>query len=216
MTIKRRTPRPETAPKAPARKKAPKTNINHGSTTAMREKFYVEYLVDRNGTQAAIRAGASPHSAHATASRWLKRADIRGRLKSHDTEVLQHMADQYEISPERIARELALLGFSNMSDYGTPATDGGFDVDLTAASRDQMAALHTVKTKRTVRTIGDMDVEEVTTEIKLSDKRQALMDLARLQGYTKDEGAIGGNVTFNVIWNPGLPGPTPYEDEEAA
>lgn len=38
------------------------------------QRFFAEYEVDQNGTQAAIRAGYSPNSAYVTASRLLKRA----------------------------------------------------------------------------------------------------------------------------------------------
>lgn len=215
MTIKSRTPRPPEPPKKPARKKAPRTNIKHGNTTLMREKFVLEYLVDRNGTQAAIRAGASPHSAHATASRWLRRDDVRELVAQHERRVLAPLMDQYEATGPRIIRELALLGFANISDMGAIDADGQFVIDLSEANRDHMAALHSVKARRTTRTIGDVEIVERTTEIRMADKRAALMDLARIQGLLKEDGAITVPVRFFINWGPG-PKPEPYPDEEAA
>ena len=43
----------------------------------MRERFVREYLIDRNGTQAAIRAGYSPKTAAAQASRLLKDVKVQ-------------------------------------------------------------------------------------------------------------------------------------------
>jgi hypothetical protein len=44
--------------------------------TAQQRLFAQEYVVDLNGQQAAIRAGASPKSAKVTASRWLTKANV--------------------------------------------------------------------------------------------------------------------------------------------
>lgn len=44
------------------------------------ELFCIEYLVDCNGTQAAIRAGYSEHTATMQASRLLSKANVRARI----------------------------------------------------------------------------------------------------------------------------------------
>ncbi|MBQ7875493.1 MAG: terminase small subunit [Oscillospiraceae bacterium] len=49
--------------------------------TAKQEKFCMEYIVDYNGTQAAIRAGYSESSARTTAWRMLKNDDIAARVR---------------------------------------------------------------------------------------------------------------------------------------
>lgn len=48
--------------------------------TPKQEKFCVEYLVDLNGTQAAIRAGYSDKTAEATASRLLRNVNVKKRI----------------------------------------------------------------------------------------------------------------------------------------
>lgn len=48
--------------------------------TAKQERFLEEYLVDLNGTQAAIRAGYSPRSARVIANETLTKPAIRDRL----------------------------------------------------------------------------------------------------------------------------------------
>lgn len=49
--------------------------------TARQDKFSVEYLVDLNGTQAAIRAGYSPKTAEVTASRLLRNVKVQSRIQ---------------------------------------------------------------------------------------------------------------------------------------
>lgn len=49
--------------------------------TPKQEKFCVEYLVDLNGTQAAIRAGYSEKTANRIANQLLSKLDIKNRIK---------------------------------------------------------------------------------------------------------------------------------------
>lgn len=48
--------------------------------TGKQEKFCREYVIDLNGTQAAIRAGYSPDSARSIASKLLTKDNIRSRV----------------------------------------------------------------------------------------------------------------------------------------
>ena len=57
--------------------------------TPRQEKFCVEYLIDLNATQAAIRAGYSKRTAEALASRWLRTGNIRSRIKELQDKVFE-------------------------------------------------------------------------------------------------------------------------------
>ena len=57
--------------------------------TPRQEKFCVEYLIDLNATQAAIRAGYSTRTAEALASRLLRNVNIRGRIKELQDKVFE-------------------------------------------------------------------------------------------------------------------------------
>ena len=48
--------------------------------TPKQEKFCVEYLVDLNGTQAAIRAGYSEKTAYSMSNQLLKKLEIKNRI----------------------------------------------------------------------------------------------------------------------------------------
>lgn len=49
--------------------------------TPKQDKFCVEYLIDLNGTQAAIRAGYSPKTADRIANQNLRKLEIQNRIK---------------------------------------------------------------------------------------------------------------------------------------
>lgn len=186
----------------------------------MRDKFVLEYLLDRNATQAAIRAGASPRSAHAVGHKWLKRPDIASRIAEHDARTLAKLEDRYEARTDQILREMALIGMSNMADYGTIDDDGQFMIDFSEATRDHFAAIASIKTKRSVRYRGTGEneerIEDVQTELRLAPKREALADLAKIRGMMKDGGDVVVPVRFITIYAAGGPTPEPYPDEEEA
>jgi phage terminase small subunit len=64
--------------------------------------FVREYLVDFNGTQAAIRAGYSPQSANEQASSLLAKPNIKAAV----AEKAANVAKKADISAEWVAREL--------------------------------------------------------------------------------------------------------------
>lgn len=55
--------------------------------TPKRQRFVEEYLVDLNGTRAAIRAGYSATAAHVTACRLLKDANVQQSIAARQTEL---------------------------------------------------------------------------------------------------------------------------------
>lgn len=57
--------------------------------TPRQEKFCIEYLIDLNATQAAIRAGYSKKTAEALASRLLRNVNIRSRIKELQDKVFE-------------------------------------------------------------------------------------------------------------------------------
>ncbi len=66
------------------------------------ERFCQEYLVDRNGTQAAIRAGYSENSARQQASRMLTNAAVLARVR----ELQEEQAKRLAISQDYVMAQL--------------------------------------------------------------------------------------------------------------
>lgn len=75
--------------------------------TPKQAAFIAEYLVDKNATQAAIRAGYSAKTANEQGSRLLANVSVRAAIDA----ALAKQADTLEITAERILRERARLAF---------------------------------------------------------------------------------------------------------
>lgn len=81
-----------------------------GQLTPKRAKFCVEYLIDLNGTQAAIRAGYAESGARTEAARLLADADIVEELNRLRADI----AAKTGITPERILQEYQRIGFHDI------------------------------------------------------------------------------------------------------
>lgn len=81
--------------------------------TPKQVRFIEEYLVDLNGTQAAIRAGYSPDSATVQASKMLTLPKIQEALTAKQSK----RAARLEVSVDRIEKELARIAFADMKRF---------------------------------------------------------------------------------------------------
>jgi phage terminase small subunit len=88
--------------------------------TARQKLFALEYPIDLNGTQAAIRAGYSARTAEAAASRLLRNVKVGAEIRR----VMDERGKRLEISADNVLRELAKLAFSNIDDFLVIHEDG--------------------------------------------------------------------------------------------
>lgn len=148
--------------------------------TPKQEQFCREYLIDLNGTQAAIRAGYSKHGAGQTAGILLKNTEIQARLR----QAIDNRAERTEITADRVLREYGRLAFLDIRK--------AFDED------GRLKAIHDLDDD-TAAAIAGLEVEELFEghgadrervgtlhKIKLSDKRAALVDVAKHLGMFVD------------------------------
>lgn len=70
--------------------------------TPKKRRFIQEYLIDLNGTQAAIRAGYARSGAHTEANRLLANPEIKVMIE----EGQRKMAEKAEVTQEYVIREL--------------------------------------------------------------------------------------------------------------
>jgi len=75
--------------------------------TAKQRFFALEYLVDLNATQAAIRAGYSAHTAESQGSRLLSNVRVKAFLDEH----LNRRASKLGLTVERLEEELTRVAF---------------------------------------------------------------------------------------------------------
>lgn len=81
--------------------------------SAKQQLFIHEYLVDMNGTQAAIRAGYSPKTANEQASRLLAHVSIQDALKVVWREKIQRA----DINADDVLRLITRAAFADIRDF---------------------------------------------------------------------------------------------------
>jgi phage terminase small subunit len=147
-------------------------------TNLKRERFCREWIIDHNGTQAAIRSGYSPRTANEQAAQLLANLSVQARVRFLDSRVVQGL----EIAAETSVRELAKLAHANMLDYVVVRGDGTACIDLSRITREQAAAIQEITVDEYMDGKGEDARLVKRVKVKLYDKRQALVDLGRHQG----------------------------------
>ena len=152
--------------------------MGHDRTRTKQAQFVREYLIDLNATQAAIRAGYSAKTAASIGQENLTKPEIDAAIAI----AMERRAERTEITADRVLRELAKIGFSNMPDYVTVGGNGDPFVDLRALDREQAAAIQevTVEDFKDGRGADARDVRRI--KFKLADKRAALVDIGKHLG----------------------------------
>jgi phage terminase small subunit len=151
-----------------------------GEIPDKQENFCQEYLVDLNGTQAAIRAGYSPFTAGEQACELLKKPNVRARIDA----LMAARSMRTEITADVVIRELARIALVNPLDL-INSRDATVSDDATV---DQKAAIQSVKVRRKPTEFGD----EVEREVKLNDKVKALELLGKHLGMYTDKKELSG------------------------
>lgn len=163
--------------------------------TPKQRLFVLEYAIDQNATQAAIRAGYSEKTAYSQGQRLLKKVEISEAIAKNT----EKRAEKLEITADNVAKELAKIGFANMEDYIRLTDDGDAYVNLSELTRDQAAAISeiTIEDYKEGRGPNARDIRK--TKFKLSDKKSALDSLAKHLGMFKDQVEHSGEVKLQTL-----------------
>ena len=156
------------------------------------EQFCQEYLKDLNGTKAAERAKYSKKTACEQASRLLANVKIQQRI----AELKKKREERTKVTQDRVVKELALLGFSDLKDYITiDSLTGaiqakGFEKMPAETSR----ALQSVQEDRVIKEDADGKKTTVYDKVKFKthDKIRALEILARHLGMLVERHEVTG------------------------
>lgn len=157
-------------------------------------KFGMEYIIDFNRTQAAIRAGYSTQSAAEIGCKLLTNV----KLQDFIAELIEERSKSTKITAEMVVAEIAKLGFSNAKKY---YDDDGRIKPIMELSDDEAAAIQEVKTKEFVMMDGTSKIVETT--FKLHSKPGSLDMLMKHTGaYDKDnKQKTQGQVVFYLPEN---------------
>lgn len=151
--------------------------------TAKQSLFCKEYLIDKNATQAAIRAGYSKHTANRIGPQNLSKVGIKSRID----EELAAQQDRTEVTADRVIAEIAKLAFIDIKRL---YDENDNLIPISCLPNDVSAAISGVevnvtRTHKASRKGVDGDeededgCEESIHKIKLWDKKGALDLLAR-------------------------------------
>lgn len=150
--------------------------------TKKQKRFVEEYLIDLNATQAAIRAGYSPETAGSIGAENLKKPEIKSRIDK----AMAERSRRTGINQDRVLQELARIGFAKITDVVDPET-----AEIrTDASDDDLACIQSIKIKP-----NEFGTER---EVKLYDKKSALVDLGKHLGLFKDKVELTGDMDLNI------------------
>jgi len=163
---------------------AKKKNKSEQILTPKAEKFCNEYLIDLNGTQAAIRAGYSKKTAQQMASRLLLNVVVQKRI----SELQKRLQVKTGITAEKVIAEFAKIAFANIQDY---ISEDNEIVDLSGIDKDKAAAVDSIQVD--IRHDGGQSkgyTEKI--RLKLHSKVSALENLGKHLGiYEKDNNQQG-------------------------
>ena len=171
------------------------------------EIFAREYVLDLNGTRAAIKAGYSEKGADVAAVRLLGNA----RVKMLIANLVEKRLKSLDLTADKVLGELSRIGFANMLDYVKPQPDGSAYVDLSKLTREQAAAIQEITVDEYAEGRGDAVRNIKRTRIKLSDKGTNLERLGRYLGMFKDRVGINGAFEITVRHIGGPRDSTPAE-----
>ncbi|HEV2303168.1 MAG TPA: terminase small subunit [Stellaceae bacterium] len=163
--------------------------------TPKQQRFVEEFIVDYNGTQAAIRAGYSKRSANEQAARLLAKDSVAAAVAG----AREAQSKRTEITADAVLAELVKLGFANMADYMKVGPHGDPYLDFSALTRDQAAALQEVTVEDFVDGRGEDARDVRRVKFKLADKRAALVDLGRHLGMFPSKVEMTGKDGAPVI-----------------
>lgn len=136
------------------------------------EAFCREYIIDRNATQAAIRAGYSQKTAYSLGQRLLKNAEVKKRMIELESKAIE----KAELTVDRVVNELCNIAF--------------FDIKHLYDENGQLMNIHDMP-EETRRAISGIETNEIknkrgvivglTRKVKTNDKIRALELLGKFK-----------------------------------
>jgi phage terminase small subunit len=161
--------------------------------TYMQKKFIDELLLDptRNATAAAKRAGYTIKNARHLGWQLTKHPVISEILEEENKKI----AAKLGITKERVFQELAQIGFANLKHIMTQDENGNTDVNL-AYLPDAVAS---PITEVSVSSSDNKGIKVKNVKVKIADKRQALIDIAKIMGWFQEKVEVTQNMSLEQL-----------------
>jgi phage terminase small subunit len=171
--------------------------------TDKQEKFCNEYLIDLNATQAAIRSGYSKDTANRIGPENLSKLGVAERI----AELQKELKEKSEVTPEKVVKELANIGFSNIADVLDINIPNGEIETAQDVLSDMQGNFITLKDGKGLKDlprnisalISEVKMTKDGLAIKLYDKLNAMDKLMKHLGmFEKDNHQKKTEVTVDV------------------
>jgi phage terminase small subunit len=181
---------------ATAQKEKPDATVK-STLTGKQEQFCLEYLIDFNATQAAIRAGYSEKTAKQIGQQNLSKLDVHARL----TELKEARQKKATKTADDIERELEKLAFSDVTNVVTWNESGMcFVKNSDEIAPEHSAAIEQIEVTEKV-SAGNKADDSMTlrTKVKHHSKLKALELLGKQKGMFADKVEVSGDEGFANI-----------------
>ena len=155
--------------------------------TEKQKKFADEYLIDLNATRAykaAYKSVKNDNSAMAGASRMLRNVKVATYIE----EKMAERAERTEIKQEDVVKELAKIGFAQITDYVEVQNINGFEKVIIKPT-DEIE-------KEKIGAIAGIKEGRNGIEIKMNDKVKALELLGKHLGMFTDKQEIKAQISY--------------------
>lgn len=150
--------------------------------TVMERVFVNAYLSSGDSRKAAAMIGARG-DVSMRAQDMFKRPLVQAAIAHKARE----LSERYEISADRIAKELALIAYGSLDDFMEETSAGDPFVNLAKASSAQRRTLQEISVEDFTDGRGDDARDVKRVKIKAYSKLDALAQLSKLMGYNAPE-----------------------------
>lgn len=154
-------------------------------------RFVDEYLVDRNATNAAKRAGYSADTAYSQGSRLLKHVEVAAIIKkaeAFEKAKVVKRARLAGLTKERWLAELRSIALANIDDVATVKTEEWSGKKGRISSVQSVVVKDTEDRPRTIgRAIKKITPTKHGVSVEMHSKSSALQDLGKHYGWLKNE-----------------------------
>lgn len=147
-----------------------------------RQQLFVDtYLVTLNATQSALAAGYSGRTAYSQGARLLKNVEIQ--------EAIDERLNESAMRASEVLMRLAAQARGDINDFLD--NDGHFDL-AKAREAKKTGLIKKLKTRHTVRTVGEQEIESTEVEFEMYDAQVALGQIGRYHGLFTDKQEVTG------------------------
>ena len=178
-----------------SKRKGQKETTKRAVSLKREHKLFVDKLLldpKRHATRAYMEVyGCSESAAAVNASRLLRNAKVLAYKEEREAEIARKLQERYQVTQERILKEISMLAFARMSDVATWGENGVEFIPTEVL--DEYVKAGILEVSETRNSSGG------TIKLKLADKTKALEILGKHLGLFQDKHKYEVGLTGEVM-----------------